>query len=187
MTHRTKRVGELMRRELSTLLEKGYSFGGKLITIHAVDVAPDMHNATVYVGVMGGHDGSHADVIEKLKSNRGYIQRDLYKRVILRSSPQLSFRLDKSAERGVRILNAIDNLPPEAPQAEPAPEGFYPAEELVSTEGEADEAFEDEDLEDEDLADEMALEDDEAEDLVDENEADAEEEARDNADVSSSK
>jgi ribosome-binding factor A len=149
MTHRTKRVGELIRRELSTLLEKGYSFGGKLITIHAVDVAPDMHNATVYVGVMGGHEGSHADVIEKLKSNRGYIQRDLYKRVILRSSPLLSFRLDKSAERGVRILNAIDNLPPESPQAEPPPDGFYPAEALSSDEGEADEPFEDEEIDDE--------------------------------------
>jgi ribosome-binding factor A len=143
MTHRTARVGELMRRELSTILEKGYTFGQKFITVHAVDVAPDMHNATVYIGVLGGHDGSHEDVIEKLKANRGYIQRDLYKRVKLRSSPLLSFRLDRSAERGVRILNAIDNLPPEAPQAEPPPEGFYPEEpgleEAGDDEGEAKE------------------------------------------------
>ena len=82
-------------------------------------------------------------VIEKLKANRGYIQRDLYKRVKLRSSPLLSFRLDRSAERGVRILNAIDNLPPEAPQSEPPPEGFYPeepgSEEAGDDEGEAKE------------------------------------------------
>jgi ribosome-binding factor A len=32
----------------------------------------------------------------------------------MKNSPQIFFRLDQSIERGVRILNAIDNLPPPA-------------------------------------------------------------------------
>ena len=47
------------------------------------------------------------------------IQRDLYKRVTLRNSPQLVFRMDNSIERGVRVLDIIENLPP---MADPAPE-----------------------------------------------------------------
>ncbi|MCE2694148.1 MAG: hypothetical protein LW645_07765 [Verrucomicrobiaceae bacterium] len=39
----------------------------------------------------------------------------------LRCSPQLFFRLDKSVERGVPLLNIIDNLPPPLPD-EPAEE-----------------------------------------------------------------
>jgi ribosome-binding factor A len=38
----------------------------------------------------------------------------------MKSSPQIFFRLDQSVDRGVRILNAIDNLPP---PADPLPEG----------------------------------------------------------------
>lgn len=101
------------------ILEKNFRQENCLVTIHEVDVTPDMKQCFVFVGVIGRPHQQEA-AIERLTKARGAIQRDLYKRVKLRSSPYLYFRLDKSVERGVPLLNIIDNLPPPAP--EPPPE-----------------------------------------------------------------
>jgi ribosome-binding factor A len=115
MSLRVQKVCELIRRELSMILEKDFRLENCLVTIHAVDVTPDMKQCFVFVGVIG-KPYRQEQAIEKLTKARGAIQRDLYKRVKLRSSPQLFFRLDKSVERGVPLLNIIDNLPPPAPE-----------------------------------------------------------------------
>ncbi len=118
MSLRTQKVSELIRRELSMILEKDYRSENCLVTIHDVSATPDMRQCFVYVGVVGKAYQQDA-AIERLTKARGSIQRDLYKRVKLRSSPQLFFRLDKSVERGVPLLNIIDNLPPPLPDLEP--------------------------------------------------------------------
>lgn len=118
MSLRTQKVCELIRRELSMILEKDYRSENCLVTIHDVDVTPDMKQCFVFVGVVGKSYQQDA-AIERLTRARGSIQRDLYKRVKLRSSPHLYFRLDKSIERGVPLLNIIDNLPPPLPDLEP--------------------------------------------------------------------
>jgi ribosome-binding factor A len=125
MNHRVLRVRELIRRELSTILEKDFRFNDCLVTIHDVDVTPDLKQCFVYIGVIGKGMTSE-EVLAKLTEKRGMIQRDLFKRVILKHSPVLAFRADTSIERGVRVLNLIESLPeipdepadPEAPTAE---------------------------------------------------------------------
>jgi ribosome-binding factor A len=111
MSHRTLRVSELIRRELATLLEKNCSFPGMLLTVHGVDTAADLKNATVHVGILGGKEEDYTSVMERLNKQRGLIQRDLYKRVKLKSSPQLYFKHDRTAERGVHMINVIEELP----------------------------------------------------------------------------
>ncbi|MBV6500294.1 MAG: Ribosome-binding factor A [Prosthecobacter sp.] len=124
MSQRLDRVNELMKRELSTVLERGYRFEGVVLTVHEVVTAPDLRQASVWVGILGRvHD--EAALIEKLNKEKGSIQRELYKRVKLKHSPQLLFRLDKSIERAVSLINTLDNLPPplpdeEQPSSEPA-------------------------------------------------------------------
>jgi ribosome-binding factor A len=118
MSQRLDRVNELMKRELSTVLERGYRFEGVVLTIHEVVTAPDLRQASVWVGVLGrAHD--EAAMIEKLNKEKGNIQRELYKRVKLKHSPQLLFRLDKSIERAVSLINTLDNLPAPLPDEEP--------------------------------------------------------------------
>lgn len=112
MNVRLERVRELIRRELATVLERNFSFPNKLITVHDSIPTADLKSCRVYVGVLGGSLKEREDVIEKLKTARGAIQRELYKRVKLKNSPQLWFQLDTSAERGVHTVNVIDNLPP---------------------------------------------------------------------------
>jgi ribosome-binding factor A len=120
MNHRVQRVRELIKRELSTILEKNYRFEGSLVTIHDVDMTPDLRQCFIYTGVLAGKPSPEA-IIKKLNDSRSHIQRDLFKRVILKYSPSLLFRLDDSIERGVRILQAIENLPEPLPDEEPIP------------------------------------------------------------------
>lgn len=117
MSLRLDKVCELMRRELALVVEKDYRPADGLLTVHEVVVTHDLKQAFVYVGVIGKPHQQEA-VIEKLTKERAFIQRDLYKRVKLRNSPQLFFRLDRSVERGVPLLHIIDNLPPPAPDPE---------------------------------------------------------------------
>ena len=118
MSLRVQKVRELMRREISTILERNYSFDGCLVTVHDAKPTDDMRQCFVFVGVIGKPHQQRA-VIEKLTKERAFIQKDLYKRVKMRSSPQLFFRLDQSVERGVPLLNIIDNLPPPLPDLPP--------------------------------------------------------------------
>lgn len=118
MTHRTARVGELIRHELSTILAREHTFGDVFVTVHQADVAADLKNCTVYIGLIGGDESKHGAVIDKLNRAAGAIQRSLYRRVILKSSPRLFFKLDRSAERGVRIVNAMEHLPPPLPESD---------------------------------------------------------------------
>jgi ribosome-binding factor A len=49
-------------------------------------------------------------VLEKLNHDHGSIQKKVSKRVVLKSTPVLSFRHDGSAERGVEIVNLLDEV-----------------------------------------------------------------------------
>lgn len=122
MSLRIQRVGELIKRELSMILERDFSFKDCIVTVHDAEPTVDLKQCFIYVGILGPKQ-RHADIVEQLNKQRGAIQRPLYKRVTLRSSPQLVFRLDDSIERGVRILNAIDSLPPPAEPENPDTEG----------------------------------------------------------------
>ena len=119
MNHRLQRVKELIRRELGPVIERDFTFGGALVTINDIDLTPDLKQCFVYLGVLGKGDGE-VKIMDKLTAARSHIQRKLYKRVVLKNSPTLFFRTDNSVERGVRIVNLIDNLPP--PAEEPATE-----------------------------------------------------------------
>jgi ribosome-binding factor A len=129
MSLRTERAAELIRREIAPILERDYVFKNMVITVQAVDLDPDLKSGRVWVSILGGKDYDHTEVIEKLRANRAHIQKALYKRVVMKSSPQLFFKLDKSIARGVRILNAIDSLPPPAEDLAPEGEGADAEEE----------------------------------------------------------
>lgn len=118
MSRRLDRVNELLKREISQVVQKEFEWGGSLVTVGAVDVAQDLKEAKVYVGVIGKHGQK---VIERLNAQHGFIQGKVMKRVVLRNTPVLRFVMDNSAERGVDIVNLLDEvakLPTALPEEE---------------------------------------------------------------------
>jgi ribosome-binding factor A len=121
MNHRLARVRELIKRELGPIVDRNFTFAGSVVTIHEVDVTPDLKQCFIYVGVLGKEHAA-PNILRKLNENRGLIQRELFKRVILKNSPSLTFKYDTSIERGVRVLALIENLPEPLPDEEPVAE-----------------------------------------------------------------
>lgn len=109
MSQRLERVNELLKREISACIEKSFEFTNILVTVHAVETGKDLKAATVFIGVIGGQSESD-QVISKLNSKHGFIQATVMKRVVLRNTPKLTFVADASVERGVRVLNILEEL-----------------------------------------------------------------------------
>jgi ribosome-binding factor A len=119
MKNRLDRVNELIKRELDTLIRREVQqMPGKLVTVREVEISPDLKHATVWMGVIGTPEERHASMA-KLHAARKELQGNLSKRVVLKFTPQLHFKLDEAGERGDRILNILNELNlPETPKAE---------------------------------------------------------------------
>lgn len=118
MPRRLDKVNELLRREIGSVVQRDYEWGGKLVTIGGVEVTQDLKEGKVWVGVLGGDATS---VIDKLNREHGAIQSRVMKRVVLKSTPVLRFIHDASAVRGVEIVNLLDEVDklPKAPEESP--------------------------------------------------------------------
>ena len=122
MSRRTDRVNELLRREISSVLQRDFEWRGLLVTVNAVEVSQDLKDARVFMGVLGGDEEK---VISRLNRERGSIQGRVMTRVVLKNTPVLRFVSDDSVVRGVDIVNLLDEVAelPTAPQEEEDDEG----------------------------------------------------------------
>ena len=120
MKNRLNRVNEVMKRELSVLIRREFTFHAKLVTVQEVDVTPDLKNAHIYIGVIGTPGEQHA-AMAQLHDARQRLQHEISRGVILNFTPHLHFRLDQAGVRGDRVLQILEDLhlPPEP--AAPAP------------------------------------------------------------------
>jgi ribosome-binding factor A len=100
-SQRQLRVGELIRRTLSTVLARGEVHDPELnamsITVGEVRTSPDLKIATVYVMPLGG--AGRAEAIDALKRNRGELRRVLMKDMTLKYAPDLRFVIDETFDR----------------------------------------------------------------------------------------
>ena len=123
MKNRLDRVNELMKRELDALIRREVRMPATLVTVQEVDVAPDLKHATVWMGIIGPKEQQYASMA-CLHDARKQLQGQLAKRVVLKFTPQLHFKLDETGVRGDRVLNILSelNLPEPAPEPEPEPD-----------------------------------------------------------------
>ena len=107
-----------MKRELGDMIAREITFE-QLVTVQEVDITPDLKHAHVYVSVLGGGEAGAKSALSKLHDRRKELQGMLAKRVILKFTPQLHFKLDVTVERGTRIIDILESLdlPPLDPNA----------------------------------------------------------------------
>lgn len=111
MSQRQDRVNELLRREISAVLQRDYEWPGQLVTVSEVEITQDFCEARVWMSIFGGHV---QPVLDRLNRDHGRIQSKVMKRVVLKSTPILTFRHDNSAAKGVSmvdLLQEVDRLP----------------------------------------------------------------------------
>ena len=115
-----------MRREIGNFVQKEFDWNGTIVSILDVEITEDLKEGRVWVGVVGRM--APAQVLEKLTKNRGLIQKAVSRRVVLRNTPKLTFKHDNSAQRGVDMVNLLDDIEKNLPKAPPLPEGEFDPE-----------------------------------------------------------
>ena len=100
-SQRQLRVGELIRRALSDILMQGTIHDPDLnrisVTVSEVSASPDLKIATAYVCPLGGQGGE--DLIALLAKNKSEIRRSISKKLTLKYTPDLRFRIDETFDR----------------------------------------------------------------------------------------
>lgn len=100
-SQRQLRVGELIRRTLADVLARGDVHDPELnrlsITVGEVRTSPDLRIATAYVLPLGGQ--GQESVIELLARNKSELRRAVSKKLTLKFSPDLRFKIDETFDR----------------------------------------------------------------------------------------
>ena len=109
---RVRRVAELVRRELSSLIVRDFAdYGVGIVSITAVDMTRDLRKAKVYVTAFGDEHDEEV-IVGILKDNASVMRKALASRLELRRVPELEFYYDLSVQRGARLSKMIDGLAP---------------------------------------------------------------------------
>ena len=111
MTRRAERISNLIRQEISELLQEQVNDPrlSSLISITQVTISPDLMQAKVYVTILGDK-ADRNEMLQGFKSASGFFRRELSRRLTLRHVPELSFHFDDSIERGTNILHLIEQV-----------------------------------------------------------------------------
>mgnify|MGYP005790586691 FL=1 len=103
----TRINGEVMK-ELSLIIREEIKDPRihMMTSVTAVEVAPDLKTCKAYISVLG-NEKEKSDTIAGLRSAEGYVRRQLAKRLNLRNTPEIQFRLDESIAYGVHMSRII--------------------------------------------------------------------------------
>lgn len=109
MSNRTVRVNELVQREISDILRKRYQSEAVAITITEVRVAPDLRDGRVFVSIVGSEEFAEQK-LAWLRGKAPEIREEVGRRIVLKYLPKFEYVLDKSAIRGARVLQVLDEI-----------------------------------------------------------------------------
>jgi ribosome-binding factor A len=104
-SQRQLRVAESVRHAIAEILTQGDVHDpvleGHLITVPEVRMSPDLKLATVYVMPLGGRDTEI--VLKALEQHKKFLRGEIARRVNLKYSPDIRFRLDERFDEAERI------------------------------------------------------------------------------------
>ncbi|MDP3142659.1 MAG: ribosome-binding factor A, partial [Candidatus Omnitrophota bacterium] len=76
-------------------------------------ITPDLRNAKVYYSVLGSVQ-EEARAQQGLESSAGYVRKLIGDTIKMRYTPELVFRIDKSAEYSVNIFKRLEEIKDES-------------------------------------------------------------------------
>ena len=111
-SQRMIRINEEIRREISETIKLGLKdprVQDVLISIVSVEATNDLKTAKVYVSILA-EDEKKAEVMDGLKAAGGYIRREIARKINLRNTPELLFKLDNSIEYSAKMFKKINEV-----------------------------------------------------------------------------
>jgi len=108
---RKNRLEEELKREITDILQMEIKDPriSKLTSVTDVELSGDLRYAKVYVSVMGSEE-ERRNTLEGLKKATGFIRSEIGKRIKLRYTPEITFHLDLSIQRGIEITQLLKKV-----------------------------------------------------------------------------
>jgi len=111
MVSRSDKVRKALIREVSELLQRNVKdprISG-IVSVTDVDISSDCRSAKIFVSIYGDEEKREKTMMA-LESSTGYIRSEIGKRIPLRFTPEIQFKLDDSLERGSRVTALLDKI-----------------------------------------------------------------------------
>lgn len=107
---RVDRLASVLRSEISSILSKKINDSRiGFISIIEIKISKDLTQAWVYYSQLGS-DEDKKKTKKGLQSATPFIQSELVRSLPMQTVPRVHFRFDPSLERGVDIINKINEL-----------------------------------------------------------------------------
>ena len=114
---RQKRVAERIQAEISELLLREMKDSRlALVTVTRVNIDRELEHASIFVSTVGG-EARRQEVMRVLEGAKGFIRREIGRRVQLRRTPQLVFHWDPGPEKVEQVGHQLDELKASTPPA----------------------------------------------------------------------
>lgn len=110
MSHRPERLAEAIKKEVSDMLRnelKDPRIG--FATITSVEVSLDLRYAKIFISILGSPTEQKSGM-EALQRAQGYVRAELGRRIRLRYTPEITFRLDTSIAHGTRVMQLLEEV-----------------------------------------------------------------------------
>lgn len=119
MSRRNERLAEEIREEAARIIGSGLKDPRVgFVTVTRVELAADLRTARVFVGVLG--DAAERDkTLAALGQARGFLRRELGRRLRVRHTPELVFRYDTGLDATDRVARLLEETRTEDPEAGP--------------------------------------------------------------------
>ncbi len=116
---RTDRLNSLLKEVISEVIKQQVRnpHVGELLTITRVDITKDLHYAKVYVSVIG-EDAQKKATLNALQSAAGFIAVQASQKVVMRYFPELTFKIDDSVDKQMRIADLLQEISQEREERE---------------------------------------------------------------------
>lgn len=109
MSQRVAKVESLIQQVVATALSELLDRDGAAVTVTRVDAAPDLRNATVWIGLLGD-DATANRLWEHIERERGELQAALGSRMTTKFVPRLHFKRDTGGEYAAEIDRLLKQL-----------------------------------------------------------------------------
>lgn len=106
------RINNEIMKELSIMIHGELSDPriSSFANVSYVETATDLKTCKVSISVLGASNTDKKDTIIGLNSAKGYLRRELARRINLRNTPELFFELDEGLEYGNHLMELIDKV-----------------------------------------------------------------------------
>lgn len=108
---RTDRLNSSLKEVISDVIKRDVEnpHVTQLVTVTRVEITKDLHHCKVFISVIGS-DQEKKQTLEALQSAAGFIAVKASHKVVMRYFPELTFKLDTSLEKYLRIEELLHQI-----------------------------------------------------------------------------